>query len=266
MESQILSLLGIKPTYDGFGRLKGVEAIADTTLGRPRVDVVPTPSGLYRDMFPNLMLLLDKAVSLAYQQKGANYLREHIDQSVKKLLSSGLTDTTQTRRLASVRLFSTESGTYGNEVNDVVQASDKWTNDEKVGSVYFNRMSHLYGQGLWGNVPEGELPKTAKDLTVSLFKSALSGTKAVVHSRSTNVYGALDNDDFFQALGGMAMAIRHVDGTTPDVMITNLSDPGNTRQESLDKFIGREMNTRYLNPKWIEKMLDEGYAGARMIG
>src|SRR5690606_12365618 len=170
------------------------------------------------------------------------------------------------RQLASIRLFSTESGSYGNGLNDVVQASDKWKKDQEVGDVYFNRMGHLYGQGLWGNRPDGELPKTAKDLAVSLFKSALSGTKAVVHSRSTNVYGALDNDDFFQALGGMAMAVRHVDGASPDVMITNLADPGNTRQESLDKFIGREMNARYLNPKWIEKMLDEGYAGARMIG
>lgn len=266
MESQMLSLLGIKPTYDGFGRLKGVEAIADTSLGRPRIDVVMTPSGLYRDMFPNLMLLLDRAVSLAYKQKGANYLREHIDQSTEKLLSAGISDTTLARQLASVRLFSTESGSYGNGLNDVVQASDKWEKDQEVGAVYFNRMSHLYGQGLWGNMPEGTLPETAKDLAVSLFQRALSGTKAVVHSRSTNVYGALDNDDFFQALGGMAMAVRHVDGTSPDVMITNLTDPGNTRQESLDKFIGREMNTRYLNPKWIEKMLDEGYAGARMIG
>ncbi|MEH6306282.1 cobaltochelatase subunit CobN [Olivibacter sp. CPCC 100613] len=266
MESQVLSLLGIKPVYDGFGRLKGVEAIADTALGRPRIDVVMTPSGLYRDMFPNLMLLLDKAVSLAYKQKGPNYLREHIDQSMEKLLSVGISDTTVVRQLASVRLFSTESGSYGNGLNDVVQASDKWGKDREVGTVYFNRMSHLYGQGFWGNMPEGSLPETAKDLAISLFQNALSGTKAVVHSRSTNVYGALDNDDFFQALGGMAMAVRHVDGTSPDVMITNLTDPGNTRQESLDKFIGREMNTRYLNPKWIEKMLNEGYAGARMIG
>jgi cobaltochelatase CobN len=29
--------------------------------------------------------------------------------------------------------------------------------------------------------------------------------------------------------------------------------------------MGREMRTRYLNPKWINAMLDEGYSGARMI-
>jgi cobaltochelatase CobN len=29
--------------------------------------------------------------------------------------------------------------------------------------------------------------------------------------------------------------------------------------------MGREMRSRYLNPKWIEAMLKEGYAGARMI-
>jgi len=107
---------------------------------------------------------------------------------------------------------------------------------------------------------------TGKDLALSLFQKALSGTKAVVHSRSTNVYGVLDNDDFFQYLGGMTLAIKTLDGTEPDVIVSNLTDPSAMRQESLDKFIGREMNTRYLNPTWITNMLDEGYAGARMVG
>lgn len=266
MESQILALLGIKPVYDGFGRIKGLEAIPGDSLHRPRVDVVITPSGLYRDMFPNMVLLLDQAAKLAYEQDSKdNFVRQHVEQTKSQLLAAGIKDTALAERLATVRLFGTQSGTYGTGVNDVIQASDRWNNEQEVSDVYFNRMGHLYGQGFWGEDMEGVIPETAKDMAVSLFKKALSGTKAVVHSRSTNVYGALDNDDFFQYLGGVAMAVRNIDGTTPDILVTNLSDPRELRQETLEKFIGREMNSRYLNPKWIQEMLDEGYAGARMV-
>ena len=34
---------------------------------------------------------------------------------------------------------------------------------------------------------------------------------------------------------------------------------------TLDRFMGRELRARYLNPKWIEAMLQQGYAGARFI-
>ena len=46
------------------------------------------------------------------------------------------------------------------------------------------------------------------------------------------------------------MAVRSVDGTTPKVYVTNLANPDDAKQESLEKFIGREMRTRYLNPSW----------------
>src|SRR5690606_21526212 len=118
----------------------------------------------------------------------------------------------------------------------------------------------------WGGNDSTVSEMTGKDLALSLFRQTLSGTNAVVHSRSTNVYGVLDNDDFFQYLGGMTLAIKTLDGTEPDVVVSNLTDPAAMRQESLDQFIGRELNTRYLNPTWITNMLDEGYAGARMVG
>ncbi len=268
MESQILHLLGIRPGYDGFGRVKGLEAIPQDSLGRPRIDVVVLPSGLYRDMFPNLMHLLDQAVALAYEQdEPTNFVRQHIDTTMNRLVAEGIRDTALAKRMASVRLFGVPSGAYGTGLNDAIQASAKWDDEGQVSSVYFNRMGHLYGQGFWGDrdiiADEGQ---TAKDLVIGLFKKTLAGTKTVLHSRSSNVYGALDNDDFFQYLGGAAMAIRAVDGSSPEVVVTNLSDPNALRQESLDKFLGRELNTRYLNPKWITEMLDEGYAGARMVG
>jgi cobaltochelatase CobN len=129
------------------------------------------------------------------------------------------------------------------------------------------RMSHLYGQGFWGDRIQKTEDRTqsTEDISLTLFKSALSGTKIAIHSRSGNVYATLDNDDFFQYLGGTAMAIRAIDGKTPEVYITNMSNPKRPEQETLEKFMGREMRTRYLNPEWIKAMMKEGYAGARFI-
>lgn len=267
MESQILNLLGVKPKYDGFGKVRGIQLIGREELGRPRVDVVVTPSGLYRDMFPQFMQLMDQAINLVYRStEEDNSIRIHVDKAIQELNNEGLKDSSLIKRLAMVRLFSSESGSYGLGVDDAVQATDKWEGSKEIADVYFNRASHLYGQGFWGEGKQAIEEATGKDLAISLFKKALSGTKAVVHSRSTKVYGALDNDDLFQYLGGMTLAIKQIDGTEPDIMISNLTDPGNMKQESLDKFIGRELNSRYYNPEWIKKMLDEGYAGARMIG
>jgi cobaltochelatase CobN len=70
--------------------------------------------------------------------------------------------------------------------------------------------------------------------------------------------------DMFMYMGGLATAIRNIDGTekSPELMITNTRDPGHPEMTSIDKFIGTEFRSRYMNPTWIEGMKKEGYAGA----
>jgi len=144
MESQILNLLGVRPTYDGFGKVNGLELIPRDILGRPRVDVLVTPSGLYRDMFPQMMNLLDQAVVLAYEAPETdNFIRIHVDSAEKQLVTMGMDDADLRKRLALVRLFGTASGTYGIGVDNAVQASDKWENSQEIAQVYFNRSGHL---------------------------------------------------------------------------------------------------------------------------
>jgi len=267
MESQIMYLMGIRLKWDDRGRVVGVEAIPRTELGRQRIDVTIVPSGLYRDLFSNLMDLLDKAVSLAKEQdEEDNILRANVLKTKKMLMEKGIAED-KAERLASVRLFTVSSGAYGTNLDKVIPMSNTWNNEKQVADVYFMRMSYMYGQGFWGDkVQSSELGvKSEEDVSLTLFKNALSGSKIAVHSRSGNVYATLDNDDFFQYLGGTAMAIRAVDGKTPEVYVTNMSNPKQPKQETLEKFMGREMRARYLNPEWIKAMMKEGYAGARFI-
>ena len=261
MESQIMYLMGIKPKWDERGKVTGVEAITREELMRGRIDVTIVPSGLYRDLFSNLIALLDKAVSLAKEQnEDDNILLANVQKTKKMLIAKGMSED-MAERIATVRLFTVPSGAYGTNLDKVIPLSDTWDNEKQVTDVYFMRMSHLYGQGFWGE----KIERDDKDISLEVFKNSLSGSKMIVHSRSGNVYQTLDNDDFFQYLGGTAMAIRTIDGKTPEVYVTNMSNPKVPKQETLEKMMGREMRTRYLNPEWIKAMMKEGYAGARFI-
>lgn len=268
MESQIMYLMGIKPVWNARKAVIGVEPITRKELGRPRIDVVMVPSGLYRDMFSNLMGLLDDAVTMAREQdEEDNILRANTQAAKKELMEHGVAEK-MAQRLATVRIFTEPSGAYGTGINTAIERSDSWEDEEKVTDVFFMRMSNLYGQGFWGKKISGNdigIKNSGLDISLMLFKDRLSGSKMTVHSISTNLYGTLDNDDLYQYLGGTAMAIRSIDGKTPEVYVTNMSNPKMPKQETVAKFMGREMRTRYLNPKWIDKMMKEGYSGARMI-
>lgn len=261
MESQIMYLMGVRPQWDERGRVKGVEAISRQELGRGRIDVTIVPSGLYRDLFANLMALLDSAVTVARDQdEEDNLIRANTKRTRQLLLDKGMAEE-KAQRLASVRIFTEPPGAYGTGIDKVIVASDKWENEQQVVDVYFMRMGHPFGQGFWGEKVEHK----EQEIGTTLLKNALTGSKIAIHSRSTNTIGVLDTDDFYQYLGGTAMAIRAVNGTTPEVYVTDMTNPNQAKQETLEKVMGREMRSRYLNPEWIKVMMKEGYAGARFI-
>jgi cobaltochelatase CobN len=262
LESQILALMGVKPTWDSFGRVSGVEVVPRAQLGRARVDVVVTPSGLYRDALPLLMNLLDQAMNAVKDlPEDDNPIRRYV-QSTRQALEARGVEPALAERLAAVRQFTDPPGAYGTGLDNVIRASNTWDAEAQVAEVYFKRMGHLYGQGFWGDRP---VAGDGQPLAIDIFKSALQGVQAVLQSSSSNVYGTLDNDDVFQFLGGAALAVRQVNGRSPETLVVNLAEPGRERVETLDRAMGREMRARYLNPAWIDAMLDEGYAGARLI-
>ena len=48
--AQALAMLGAKPRFDAYGRLCGAALIPLAELGRPRIDIVVTLSGIFRDL------------------------------------------------------------------------------------------------------------------------------------------------------------------------------------------------------------------------
>merc|ERR1711865_737575 len=63
--AQVLSLVGVRPVADSLGRVNKVELIPLEKLGRPRIDVVVSCPGVFRDLFINQMNLMDRGIKMA---------------------------------------------------------------------------------------------------------------------------------------------------------------------------------------------------------
>ncbi len=264
LEAQALWLLGIRPVWDEGGRVTGVEPIPRRELGRPRVDVVLSATGLYRDQFPNLMQHLARAVELAAAAEEAdNPVAAHTRAIQGRLSESGL-GTEAARHAALTRIFSSASGSYGTGLDDATLASDTWQGieegDAKLAELYLSKMQYAYGPKVedWGRVD-------LAGVGVNLYAEHLRGTQGAVLSRSSNLYGMLTTDDPFQYLGGIALAVRHLDGAAPELSVSNLRAAGSGRLESAAGFLARELATRQFHPGYIEGLMAEGYAGTLEI-
>ncbi len=246
LESQIFYLLGTKPIWDERGKVVGVEVIPREKLGRPRVDIVIASAA--EGMFSNVTHLMDEAVQkVKALDEPDNVVRKHYLQAKQALIAQGVKPELADR-MAGVRIFDEPPGTYELNTSTIVAKSGSWDTDAGFANDYIRKMGHGYGNGFWGEpMPDA-------------FRLALSGTNTVVHSNSTALYGALDNDDMFMYMGGLTSAIRSLDGKDPETLVTDTRDPGKPAMTDLGTFIGREFHSRYVNPTWIKGMQKEGYA------
>lgn len=253
-ESQALALIGVRVKRDKQGRIAGLELISREELGRSRVDVIMHGTSLYRDTFPNLVELFDQAVQLAAAApESDNPIRDHVEKLVIDLVAKGV-DPDEARRRALVRFFAEPSGMHDSKLAAMVSASGSWDGEAEVADTYIRRMGHGYGRGTWGQSMETE------------FRSALSGTQRIIHTRSSKLYATLDNDDYFGYGGSIALGVRRVDGgKSPPMLVTDLRTPGQERHEPIERFLGQEFRSRLLNPEYIKGMQSEGYAGAREV-
>ncbi|MEW6138328.1 MAG: cobaltochelatase subunit CobN [Thermodesulfobacteriota bacterium] len=250
-EATILHLLGMKPKWDNSDRVEDVVPIPGAQLKRPRIDVLIDASGLYRDLFPNMLQYLDKAVQKAVVLTDVeNLIHKNSDQIKNSLMQSGISEKDATS-MSRLRVFSEKPGNYGNRVTEIVSASGLWQKDDDVAKAFEKYTGYAFGQDVWGAEAQ------------EVFRTNLKQSDMAVHSISSTVFGTMDNDDMFQYLGGLSLAIAKQSGKTPDTVVSLQRRPNEVKVESLSKTVGQELRTRYLNPKWIDGMKKEDYAGAR---
>src|SRR5258708_6881203 len=103
--AQGLLLMGCRPTWDhATGRVIGIEVLPTAAIGRARVDVTWRISGLFRDLFPAQIALLDAAVR-------AVAARDETDE--ENPLAAARRSCAGDQPMALARIFGGAPGAYG---------------------------------------------------------------------------------------------------------------------------------------------------------
>lgn len=250
-EAQVLHLLGTRPTRNWRGEVVGVELIERKELGRPRVDVLITTSGVYRDHFQDKVELITQAARLAATSpESDNPVAAATREAVTLLVAAGETRA-QAERLAAARVFSPAPGAYSPSIQFLAKSGDQRGDEARMADLYTRRLSHAYGGGLYGTYSR------------RAFEQGLRRMDAATLPRSSDVNGLLDQPMAAGFLGGLNLAAKALTGRETPLYISNLRAMGNPTIQTAQAALQTELSSRYFNPKWLRENQAHGYDGAR---
>jgi cobaltochelatase CobN len=235
--AQGLALMGCRPTWDhATGRVTGIEVLPVAVNGRPRVDVTWRISGLFRDLFPAQIALIDAAVSSVAA-------REESDE--ENPLAQAARSMPHDEPLA--RIFGTAPGAYGAGIEDLLGRDHE---KDELGAAYLAAASHVYGgaDGVGKAAPEQ-------------FGARVRSADLLVHPGDDPTRDLLEGGEDVAFVGGFAAAAAML-GRTPDLIMLDVTDPARPRARSLTAALSRIVRGRALNPRFIAGMLRHGPRGA----
>jgi magnesium chelatase subunit H len=244
--AQALALIGARPRHDGYGRLAGAELIPLVELGRPRIDVVITLSGIFRDLMPLQTRMLAEAALLAAQADepdAMNFVRKH---SLAHAAKHGCDLET-----AALRVFSNAEGAYGANVNQLID-SGNWTDPDELANMFEAKKGYAYGV------------KGAPVRQAELLQSALATVDFAYQNLDSVELGVTSIDQYVDALGGISRSVARAKGKAAPVYIVDATR-GAAKVRTLGEQVDLETRSRVLNPKWYEGLLDHGFEGVRQI-
>ena len=244
---QALALLGAMPRFDSYGRLAGAALRPLEELGRPRIDVVITLSGIFRDLMPLQTKLLAEAAYLAAsadEPEELNFVRKH---ALAYQREHGCDLET-----AALRVFGNAEGAYGANVNHLVDCG-RWDDEDELAEACTRRKGYAYG-------------RTGRPVRHgALMQSVLADVQLAYQNLDSVELGVTTIDIYFDTLGGITRAVRRAKGGTNLPVYIGDQTRGEGTVRTLSEQVALETRTRLLNPKWHEGMLKHGYEGVRQI-
>jgi len=243
---QALALIGARPRHDSYGRVSGAELIPLEELGRPRIDVVMTLSGIFRDLLPLQTRLLAEAAFLAAsadEPADLNFVRKH---ALAYQAAGGVDLET-----AALRVFSNADGAYGSHVNQLLD-SGVWDDEDELADAYQRRKCFAYGR-------DGAPAKQDR-----LLSAILADVDLAYQNLESVELGVTTIDHYFDTLGGIGRAVKRARGAESPVYIGDQTS-GEGKVRTLSEQVALETRTRMLNPRWYEGMLKHGHEGVRYI-
>jgi len=244
---QALALLGAAPRFDSFGRLAGATLLPLETLRRPRIDVMVTLSGIFRDLLPLQTKLLAEAAFLAASADEPlefNFVRKHtLDYRTRHHCDL---------ETAALRVFGNAEGAYGANVNHLVE-SGRWESEDDLANMYASRKGFAYGRS-------GQPAKHS-----ALLQSILGDVSLAYQNLESVELGVTSIDHYFDTLGGISRAVQQARGGEQTPVYIGDQTRGEGTVRTLSEQVAIETRTRLLNPKWYEAILKHGYEGVHHI-
>lgn len=244
--AQALALMGAVPRFDNFGRLSGADLIPLEELGRPRIDVIMTLSGIFRDLLPLQTRMLAEAAfkaATADEPLELNFIRAHA-LAYAEQMGVGM-------ETASLRVFSNAEGAYGSNVNQLVDSS-AFGDEDELADAYEARKSFAYGVN-------GKATQNA-----ALLQKALKDVDLAYQNLESVELGVTTVDHYFDTLGGISRAVKRAKGEAAPVYISDQTR-GTGKVRTLQEQVALETRSRALNPKFFEGLLKHGHEGVRQI-
>ena len=237
--AQGFALMGCRPIWEpASGRVTGVEVRPTVTMGRPRVDVTWRISGLFRDLLPAQIALIDAAVQ-------AVAARDEDDDENPLAAARRRSNGASAPRLH--RIFGTAPGAYGSGVENLLgHGADR----DAIGAAYLAAASHTYGGA------DGEA-SAAPDA----FTERVAGVDALLHGSDDPGRDLLEGSEDVAFVGGFAAAARML-GRAADLVMLDITDPQRPRARTLSAALARIVRARAINPRFIAGQMRHGPRGA----
>ncbi|HEX3502995.1 MAG TPA: cobaltochelatase subunit CobN [Xanthobacteraceae bacterium] len=235
--AQGLALMGCRPIWDhASGRVTGVEVQPTAVAGRARVDVTWRISGLFRDLFPAQIALIDAAVQ-------AVAAREEADD--ENPLAAARRTANGKARLE--RIFGSAPGAYGAGVEDLL---GRGTDTDTIGAAYLAAASHAYGGA------DGEASAARGG-----FAQRVATADLLVHTSDDPARDLLEGAEDAAFVGGFAAAAKML-GRSADLVMLDMTDPQRPRARALSAALARIVRARAVNPRFIAGQMRHGLRGA----
>merc|ERR1719214_369365 len=181
--AQVLWMLGVRPLPDSLGRVNQIEPVPLEELGRPRIDVVVTCSGVFRDLFINQMNLLDRAVKMVAE------LDEPLDQNfVRKNALAQAEELSCSLREAATRVFSNAAGSYSANVGLAIE-NGGWEDETQLQDQFISRKSFAFNADKPGVLDQSE----------DLFKSSLKKVDVTFQNLDSSEISLSDVSHYFDS-------------------------------------------------------------------
>lgn len=254
---QILSYMGVRVNRKRGAWALELKVIPLEELGRPRIDCHVSICGFFRDMFPNLMEMINNAVALVSEldePEDMNFVRKHTQdnrESLEEQVGEGLLDEKTARKLSTARIYGPQAGEYGTRLLGLTEDS-VWKDEADLAEVYMASMSHVYVDTIHGECQR------------ALYENNVRTIQIISQIRDRHEREIVDLDHYFEFFGGLNQAVETVSGKTPLLMISDTTKEV-VYTEDVKDVIKRNTRTRLLNPKWIDEMLKHDYHGAQQI-